>query len=155
MLRNFLIFLFSFFFVFPVKAGEPDCGFVEENIVEDVYDAAKRVDYFIDVTGDIETACSVSVFLEDWESEQPKNQRHDRKYKDSRNKVVGHLERAFENLRAPLLLYYGYVYGDLNGEIRAVRIARIRAAKKKIVAARKGLQQSAKSIEQFMSSSSP
>lgn len=155
MVRIFVLSMMCVFFALPVQAREPECGFVEERVVEDVYEAAERVDYFIDVTADIEGACRVSENLKQWDAQRPKDQRHDRDYKAQRDALVRGLESAFQSLRGPLISYYGYVYGDLNGELKAVRVARIRAMKKKIHAARHALGVRGNDMRAFMDLSQP
>lgn len=152
MIRLFLMASFSLFFVFPVYAGAPDCGYVDEALVDDVYESAERVDYYNDAVVDLENACAVSDDLKDWDKAKERSERREKSYKIAKENVVSSLESAIRSMHGPLISFHGYIYADRNGESRAVRTARIRAAQKKLNAARVDVRSKMDDMNKFMAS---
>lgn len=150
MVRKILTFVSCFFFTFSVYAGEPDCGYADNGVLEDVYRAAERVDYYNDAVSDIDYACSISEDLKLWDRELDDAVSRSREYKRARKQVISDFDDALRRLYGPLLSFYGYIYGERNNESRAVRAARIRAAQKKVNSARAYLIESADEMEEFM-----
>ncbi len=149
-----IIFIFNIFFLFSlaVHASEPnDCGYIRESLVEDVYQAAERVEYYNDVTGDIEHVCDISQEFLVWDKARIKEKRLSRAERKHRDHLIDVVEQEFQALRGRLISLYGYLYAERNGESRAVRAARIRSAHKKVSKSRDRLLEKTDALRDFMS----
>lgn len=146
----FLSFVVIFILAAPVYAGVGSCGDLEEDTVEEAYDAAKRVDHVLDVISDIERACKVAEAHEDWEKAQSREFRRDRVYKRNKRRALLGVEEALEDMRAPLITLYARLRSDPSGSLEhAKRVAYIRLAKKKIKRARDVLNADVRAFEKL------
>ena len=128
---------FSFFllvtllFAGPAFA-EPKCGEVEEDIVEDLFDAIDRIDNYYDIEDEAERLCAVAEAHYDWERDQPKKTL-DRDYRDKRDGIIKDIEEDMKILTGHLMELRGWIYYDaVGGVAEAKRIAHIRSTKREI-----------------------
>lgn len=128
---------FSFFLLFTVLfAGpvfaEPQCGRVEEDIVEDLFDAIDRIDNYYDIEEEAEGLCAIAEGHYEWERDQPSNTL-DRDYREKRDGIIKDIEQDMQSLTGYLMELRGWIYYDaVGGVAEAKRIAHIRSTKKDI-----------------------
>lgn len=123
--------LFLLMLMLPVTAqAEPRCGDIEEDIVEDVFRAADRVDHYYDVEDKLEAICIISETLRKWEKSQPRGSLG-KAYKAKRNDLIKGMEDDFQGVTGSLTSLRAWIHYDANGSVNeAKRIVRIRNSKK-------------------------
>ena len=132
MRKTFSLFLLvTLLFAGPVFA-EPKCGEVEEDIVEDLFDAIDRIDNYYDIEDEAERLCAVAEAHYDWERDQPKKTLN-RDYRDKRDGIIKDIEEDMKILTGHLMELRGWIYYDaVGGVAEAKRIAHIRSTKREI-----------------------
>lgn len=150
MIRIFFLVCYFLVSVSPVYAVEPDCGEADKSLLEDVYEAAERVEFYNDVVSDIESACLVLEEFEDWYKSKRRSENLSKDIKRSKKKLIRGFDGALRSLHGPLIAYFGYIYAERNNESRAVRIARIISARKKVNSARANIISHSDEIAELM-----
>ncbi len=148
----FFLFLAVMLFCEPVYArGAPKCGAIDRGDLRDIYDIAKDVRHYHDVRGDLNTACAALQKLDDWEDTLTRDERHDRTYKSSRDRVISSVETAISHMRSPLKVMSVWLRvdpDDTRGE--AIRSARIKAARNDVKSLQGQLRNAREQAIKFM-----
>lgn len=112
-------------------AGEPRCGEVDKDAIEDTYEAAERVRYVLDRRDVLEDVCASMEDLEDWEDDLPSEQQDE--VEDDVEHLVERVHNAIVELRRPLIVLRAWLRADVSGSIqRAKRKGYIISAEKDI-----------------------
>lgn len=151
MIRAFLVFSFIMFFSASTVAGEPDCGYVDKSLVEDVYSAAERVDSYNDAVHDIDYSCQISEDFKSWDRDVRKQMKSSSDYKKTKKLLIAEFEKYLKSMHGPLISFFGYIYAERVDESRALRTARVISSQKKINRARERLVEHAHKLRNFMS----
>jgi|GEM_PF-3733271 len=129
-------------FVLPQHAfagRSPDCGRVDDGVVRDVYVAALRVAYLVDVQDTVDTFCKSAEGLRQWEKEHPRERRN-REYKNARDTIIKSVETDMRALRGRLIVFRGLLSCDPHNKMDlALRKAKLKKARKQISSREKRL----------------
>ena len=127
--------------------AEPKCGKIEDDIVEDVFRAAERVDHYYDVVGELENICEKVEAVRKWEKAQPRGSL-DKAYKNKRNDIIEEMESDMASVTNLITAYRAWLYYDASGAVNeAKRIAKIRKTKRDTQFYLKNLEGSAQYLE--------
>ncbi len=111
----------------------PDCGKVDRGLVKDIYAAARRVDYLVDVQGVMGTFCGSAENLYQWERELSRKQRS-KDYKKARKAIIKNAENDLLSLKGRLIVLRGWASYDPHDKIdEARRRSKIKQARKKVL----------------------
>ncbi len=128
-----IIALLIFICVLPrtTWAGEPKCGEVDKEIIEETYESAERVRHYYDKRYVLEDICAVMEAFEDWESALSSAQ-----HKTVENDIEQHIDGVTQNiteLKRPLTVMRVWLRADVSGSLqRAKRKAHILSAEKDV-----------------------
>lgn len=128
-----IIALLIFICVLPrtTWAGEPKCGEIDKEIIEETYEAAERVRHYYDKRYVLEDICAVMEAFEDWERALSSAQQ-----KIVKNDIEHQIDDVTQNiieLKRPLTVMRVWVRADVSGSLqRAKRKAHILSAEKDV-----------------------
>jgi len=111
----------------------PVCGDVDKSLIKNIYAAARRVDYIVDVQEPMNSFCGYAQKLERWEKDQPREVRT-REYKKERRAVIKSAERDLKSLKGQLMTIKAWkTYSPHDTTDKVLRRSRMKKAKKKVL----------------------
>jgi len=126
------------------------CGDVDKGLIKNIYAAARRVDYIVDVKGAMNSFCGYAQKLERWEKDLPREVRT-KEYKRERRNIIKSAESDLKILKGHLITLKTWnAYDPHDTTDRVLRRSRMKKAKKRVLSSIMVMGQYAGQIQLLM-----
>ena len=132
MAKFFLSFVLVLFFTQSAFARPPQCGEIERETLDEVYESARKIDNYYNVIPDIKNICSDLERFQDWQKDNA-DILLDETFLYRKNALLDHVRLIFSRMEAPLMVISLWYRSDPKDTVeKVIRIKRLRDAKAKV-----------------------